>query len=277
MIDPSNVDPNTVIGAGLMALASKDMLGRILGPSADYVGGRIEGLVKKCDINLGRIFQYAVRKLGPKINDPGAVNPRVLRHVWAEGAFIEDELAAEYFGGLLASARSPDGKDDRMLGHLGTVRDLSVYDLRLHFLTYSLMRSFFVGSNLWVADSDQRAQMDIYIPLLAYMAAADVQGDWEPEQFAGASLFRLAERHLIGEFTVGSDGLLKYDSQIEVSGMVVFPSYLGAELYLLAYGHRGEVGRQFVDPALAMPSNMTMTISEGSRPLRNRQQEPQES
>jgi hypothetical protein len=42
----------------------------------------------------------------------------VFKQIWDEGRFIEDELAVEYFGGLLASARPPDGKDDRILPFL---------------------------------------------------------------------------------------------------------------------------------------------------------------
>ena len=210
MVDPSGVDPNTIVGAGLIALASKDMLNRLLGPTADYIGGEVKGLVEKCNVNLGRIFDDAVKKLGRKIEEPGAVNPRVLKQVWSEGAFIEDELAAEYFGGLLASARSGDGKDDRMLMPLAAIRDLSVYDMKLHFLVYSLMRAFFVGSELWVSEDRGRSQMGIYIPFRVYTMAAGVQDSSEPEQLAGTSLFRLAVRDLIGQFAAGSDGLIEH-------------------------------------------------------------------
>ncbi len=110
MVDPNSIEPNTVVGAGLLALASKDTLNRLLGPTADYIGGEIRGLAEKCNINLGCIVRRAVKKLGRKIDEPGAVNSRVLRQVWSEGRFIEDELVAEYFGGLLASSRSASGQ-----------------------------------------------------------------------------------------------------------------------------------------------------------------------
>jgi hypothetical protein len=74
-------DPVTTVGAGLVVLGSKDLLGKLLGPAADYIGGEIKGFVEKCNINIDNIFSKATNKLGPKLNDPGVVNPRVLKHV----------------------------------------------------------------------------------------------------------------------------------------------------------------------------------------------------
>jgi len=45
-------DPLTVAGAGLAVLGSKDVLTKILGPSADYIGGELASLIEKCNINL---------------------------------------------------------------------------------------------------------------------------------------------------------------------------------------------------------------------------------
>ena len=73
------IDPGTAIGGGLAILASKDILLKILGPTADYVGGKTKGLVEKADINLNAIFSIALRKLGDRADAPGQVNPRVLK------------------------------------------------------------------------------------------------------------------------------------------------------------------------------------------------------
>ena len=106
------VDSSTMVGTGIALLASKDLLNKVLGPTADYVGEEVKHLVERANVNLGTIFKSAERKLGSKVDSPGAVNPRVFKQIWDEGRFIEDELAAEYFGGLLASSRSPDGKNE---------------------------------------------------------------------------------------------------------------------------------------------------------------------
>lgn len=58
------------------------ILNKLLGPTADYIGGEARGLVEKCNINLDRIFSIAVKRLGNKIAEPGLVSPRVLRGYW---------------------------------------------------------------------------------------------------------------------------------------------------------------------------------------------------
>ena len=75
------MDPNTAVGTGLAILGSKPLLERLLGPTADYLGGELQGLVQKCNINLDRIFQAATRKLGQRLDTKGEVSPRVLKHV----------------------------------------------------------------------------------------------------------------------------------------------------------------------------------------------------
>src|SRR5438046_2288692 len=99
----------------------------------------MKNLIERCNINVGRIFASAWRKLGARLEQPGGVNARVLRAVIAEGAFCDDELAAEYFGGILAAARGEDLSDDRATTFLALVRDMSIYQIRLHYLCYSVL------------------------------------------------------------------------------------------------------------------------------------------
>ena len=115
-------DSLTTLGTGLVVLGSKDILTKMLGPSAEYIGEVTKGLVEKCNINLDNIFSKAKRRLGNKIEDPGIVNPRVLKHVLDEGRFCEDELTAEYYGGLLASSRTKEGRDDRASRSLNVLK-----------------------------------------------------------------------------------------------------------------------------------------------------------
>jgi hypothetical protein len=71
------MDP-TIIGTGLAVLASKDVLNKLLGPTADYVGGEMKGLVEKCNVNIGSILARAVKRLGTRLDEPGQVSPRIL-------------------------------------------------------------------------------------------------------------------------------------------------------------------------------------------------------
>lgn len=252
MVDPGSIDPNTAIGAGLAILGSKDLLNRFLGPTADYVGGEIKGLIEKCNINLSRVFGHAVKKLGPKINEPGAVNPRVLRQVWKEGAFIEDELAAEYFGGLLASARSPDGRDDRVLSLLSTVRDLSVYDLRLHHLVYVAVRSAGIGQGVrpeqavWPTDVD----VDAHISAKDCIRNMGLRGpDSTCWDIACDSLFTLDKYDLVGSHNGGVEAL-RPESRIDAS-----PSHFGTKLFLWVHGHAEKRIDYVFDPNTDLPNS----------------------
>ncbi len=258
MMDPSRIDPNTLAVAGIAAHVFKDPLNRLLGPTADYIGGEVKGLVAKCNVNLGRIFTHAIEKLGPRIDQPGAVNPRVLRHVWSEGAFVEDELAAEYFGGLLASARSPDGRDDRVLSLRSTVRDLSSYDLRLHHLIYSLVRAKGVGSKVSLAVSTHRMEAMVRITFRDYAMVMGIPGDDdEVMEFARQSLLMLDRYGLVADHDPSGTSRLPLAEYKEDPrpAMSISPSQYGAKLFLWAYGHSDKRIDQIFDPSIDLPTS----------------------
>ena len=123
------MEPEVILGTGLAILGSQPILTKILGPTADYLGNELKNVVDICNVNLDNVLKNAVKTLGKKIDEPGAVPPRVLKHVVEEGKFVDDELSAEYYGGLLASGRSEDGRDDRALTYLATLKDLSTYQI----------------------------------------------------------------------------------------------------------------------------------------------------
>jgi hypothetical protein len=100
------MDAPFAIGGGLAILGSKEIIVKILGPTAEYIGGELRSYTEKGAANLRRIFTNTEKKLGARLDQPGQVPPKVLKNVLNEGYFCEDELAAEYFGGVLASSRS---------------------------------------------------------------------------------------------------------------------------------------------------------------------------
>ncbi len=142
-------DPITTLGVGsVIALASKDILTKLLGPTAEYIGQGSRDLVEKSVKNLDRIFHVAYQKLGQRLETNEQVNVRVFKNVWDEGRFIEDLVSAEYFGGLLASARTEDGHDETALPAVALVKEMSSFQLRLHFIIYSLLANYRFDSEL---------------------------------------------------------------------------------------------------------------------------------
>lgn len=45
------MEPVAAVGIGLGILGTKDLLVKIFGPTAEYVGAEMKGLVEKCNVN----------------------------------------------------------------------------------------------------------------------------------------------------------------------------------------------------------------------------------
>ncbi len=111
-------DPTTILAAGvgtyaLEKLGGKELIVKLFGPTADYLGKDIAISVETGKRNLMYIFSKAAKKLGNKINNPGVIPPKVLKSVYNAGIVCDDELHAEYLSGVLASSRTEGGRDDR--------------------------------------------------------------------------------------------------------------------------------------------------------------------
>jgi hypothetical protein len=98
--------------------ASKELLLRVLGPTADYFGEQLADLVENLNPRrretLAKILARA-RTINDAQGDDSAeseVPPRVFRNIIDEGTYVDDALAAEYLGGLLASSKVPYGRDN---------------------------------------------------------------------------------------------------------------------------------------------------------------------
>lgn len=215
------------VGTGV-AGASKDLTLKLLGPLFEYVGDRLVGTVKNRDLNVSRVLSKALDRLGEDaLNEPGAVNPRVFKEVWEQAQFVENELAAEYFGGLLAASRNADGTDDRTLPFVKLVSDMSVIQIRMHYLAYY--------SLAWLRQTEDRDESEsgpkkVVLPLeeVAPLMADTASGFRKSD--AGHALFGLSRMGLIGG---GSHSVYRSECEGEIH---IEPKYTGAELFLRVYG-----------------------------------------
>lgn len=127
---------------GGLAFAAK----KVLGPTLDKVGGDFATLYTK-----GR--DLIVQKTFNKIEDPNdgqQANLRVAREVFWNGSFSDEAISAEYFGGILASSRSIDGKNDNDLYFVNIVKMLSSEELYLHYIIYNAFNKYFVDKKIRV-------------------------------------------------------------------------------------------------------------------------------
>lgn len=250
MVEDQLITAGKAVAGGLAILGVKDLLVKLLGPTADYLGGAGKGLVEKCNINLNSIFQKAWDNLGNKIEEPGTVNPRILKEIVNEGSYCEDELAQEYFAGILASSRTEDGKDDRGVTNARLVSDLSSYQIKTHYIFYTLLRKTFLEYDSIISPGTDRRLMYIYIPTEVYFSAMDTEIDLtEDITILTHSVNGLQRNDLLTNHMYGSkNDFLAKNIRNKVSklrikeeilcehGIIFEPTPSGMELYLWAHG-----------------------------------------
>src|SRR4051794_14534377 len=99
---PDPVTTAALIAAG--AAVGSRTVDKVLGPSAEHLGEILnERLTEFRARNIGRVIEAADRKGGRD----GTVPPRVAHRLLEDGSYCDDELMAEYLGGVLAGSRTP--------------------------------------------------------------------------------------------------------------------------------------------------------------------------
>ncbi len=182
----------------------------MLGPTAEYIGGGIRNWTERRVNNVANIFIKAKEKLGDRIEEPGAIPPRVLKELLDEGSFCDDALTAEYFGGVLASSRSQVSRDDRGASWSSLVARLSAYQIRSHFLVYRAIYDCFAGQDFQF-NMDDRIKLSMLLPFSSYIRSMEFSKD-EMNQFGtllNHSFFGLNKEDLIETFIYGNGENLK--------------------------------------------------------------------
>lgn len=222
----------------VVAYLSKDGLNKMLGPTADYLGASLKEIAQKRTEAVLKIFQNAEKKLGEKLETPGQVPPKILKIIMDEGSYTDDQLAIEYFGGILASSRTEQGRDDRGARIAKILDSLSTYQIRAHYLVYTIIRKLFKNKRYFF-NQDDRQKMKIFIPWQTYFKAMEFEEKEKNNMtsFLNHIFYGLHNEGLIESFTYGQVEHLQAEfPEAKESGLIVTPSALGAELYLWGYG-----------------------------------------
>lgn len=229
------IDPDSIIKTVAAYKVGKGTVGRLLGPTIDLYAEELkqlnERILSRRRENVDRVLEKAAGKLGDRINDPGSVHPKVFKEVFDDGSYAEDELVADYYGGVLASSRSGISRDDRGAAFAKLVSRLSVYQLRTHFLCY---RSLKAGIGRGIMDSinvplntEFRRSTSVCIPLDDYLVGMD---------FSPGENIDVVDHALSGlEFEGLIDPLNYIKTGLEES-LVIAPTNRGVELFLWAHG-----------------------------------------
>jgi hypothetical protein len=157
---------------------------------------------------------------------------RIAAKALNEAAWNDNELIADYLGGVLA-ASSRDNDDGAAV--IAQIARLSAYHLRLHYIIYRELRRLTKQPtpNLYTSNEADAAgiRIPVVVDLLPALAPADVSG------LAGAIAVLYREGLVADAWTVGKEVADPPDHPLAFT-MVVRPTGVGAELFLWAHGVR---------------------------------------
>lgn len=227
--------PTGIVVAG-SAIASKDVLLKVLGPTADYLGGELKNLVQRANINLSDVFLASLRKGAEQAT--GSVDARTAKAIIDDAAYCEDDLVKDYYGGVLCGAKS-EGVDDAAIPYISILKGMSRLQVKTHFLIYAILHKRLPGNISSITIEEERSKARLIIDLDPYFKFVEAKReDWEaiiPQVVGG-----LHRAGLIGDFY--RYGEPKYVNRgfpelgVTTQSLVVCPTILGAELFLWAAG-----------------------------------------
>lgn len=247
------MDPGTGLAILGGSALGKEVVGKMLGPTADYVGDGVRNWTERRTENVQRVFRKAHNRLPPgELERPGAVPPRVLKQILDEGQFAEDEVTAEYLGGILASSRTEGTRDDRAASIAATIGRLSTYAIRTHYVLYQAANRLLTGTGIDFRTS--AGDTRVFVSTGEYAAAMAFTVE-ELEDFMGIvshAFLSLDREDLLGPgWVMGSeDHLRSRVANLEFSGpgLVFRPSQNGIVLFVAGHGIREEPLPRFTDP-----------------------------
>ncbi len=209
-----------IITAGTVGYLGKQLLGKTF----DVISADIAELYKS---GRDKITQKALEKIQDK-NDNKSANLRVARDVFWNGSFTDEVICAEYFGGILASSRSNDGKDDSGIYYVDIIKSLSSKQLMLHYAIYSVFNTMLVSnpekSGLNPGQESELQIEEIFLSMNELQTIID--------EDLGRDLHAIYAKGLIGNFQTGSH-MLKNGTA--VPNLKVQAKPLGIQLYAVAY------------------------------------------
>jgi hypothetical protein len=213
-----------------IALPGEWALQKDFGPVLSEVGEDMKKVYAK---GRDRLIATAYRKISDE-NDGKQANRRVTRDVMWNGAFTEDEVCAEYFGGLLASSRSIDGKDDDVIQFVDVVKSLSSRQLRLHYILYHSLSLLLVAEEqpINVAQGSELNIKSLWLASRELVDRLDIRIDTD--------LNILHRQGLLAQYKWDSHQL---DSERALPYTMITPTVFGILLYASAHNKLSEWSR----------------------------------
>lgn len=245
-------NPQEIIEISGISSGATAVLYQLLSPSAKVFGERIGGLSEVACDNI----ESVLRKVANKISDDsvGTIPLRVGKSILQEVPYSDNEITQEYFAGVLATSKTQDNIDDRGVYFNDLVSKLSSYQLRAHFIFYSLVNEKFLNSDLNVQVGKQANDMGIVMSSNEFLDTMNVSESMS-ETISGHIFSGLSKEDLITGAAYGhSDKLniskvskIKNNEELESHILKYTPTSLGAELFLWSIGRGDLPAYKFLD------------------------------
>lgn len=218
-------ETKTNIGLNVSLPQSLDtIIENVLGPTSETLGQDLNTLYKK---GTDKIFRKSMQKIDNPTDNKTA-NLRVARDVFFNGAFTDSDITAEYFGGILASSRTKDGKDDSGIFYLDIVKSLSSEQLKTHYIVYNMFHQLLQTEpphrDFGMANNAELSNFKIFVPSF----------DLVTKNFneLGYLLFGLHSKKLIENFHSHN---IKLKNNKILPIIEINPTTLGVQLFSVAY------------------------------------------
>ena len=258
------IDTGTGLTALGLALGGKDIVLKLLGPTAEYIGEGAKDFTQKRFENVKNIFSNFHKKVGDGINDETkSVSPKVLRGILDDGSYASDTLSFEYFGGVLASSRTGISRDDRGAYFVALISRLSTYQLRTHYLFYHCLKNHFDGQDINIGDGNSWGNLELFVSMETYYHAMDFTEEENKNwtNLLAHSVWGLNKEDLLTHFRYGNQEFIKkqFDQATE-AGILFQPTKLGVELFMWAYGQGQLESNHFFDKQIVFTNEQEIKI-----------------
>ncbi len=214
------------------------LLHHVVGPTAKVFGATISDYVEFRLSNWFGIAKAAEEALGDDPPD-GQVHPRVVHRVLEEATYLDDPVMQRYAGGLLAAARTPEGKDDRAAYYVNLLSSMTANQVRLHHAVYSAIAAHPRQEDHDLADASQAHTAAVRTPVSDAATLLEFDEDVPPLDAVGEAVFTLSREGLLGpQATLNLLSQLGSSVGTESQRLAVMPSAVGALLFLWGRGVR---------------------------------------
>jgi hypothetical protein len=216
------------------AIGSAKLLEKLLGPTADELGLFIRDFSRQRMENAKKIIECALDKSEMNTHAGRRVAPRVLKHLLDEGSVVDDELAIEYFGGLLASSRTDASCDDRGVYYLSLLSRMSSYQIRAHYVCYYCIWRCYEARGEMAIRFGELPEYTVRLPIIDFIRSLGLCKEPVSVPFFLHTLSGLLNLGLVDP---AADRVFGNDRKKLAQGhVVVSPTMTGIELFIWAHG-----------------------------------------